>query len=172
MNSAKPTISIQTIVVIVVFSALSAVGGLIKIPSPVGSIAFDSAPGYFCAAYFTPWIGAIVGFAGHLSSALTAGFPLGLNHLYVAAQMLAWCFIFGRLAKSIGGVTGLIVACVVATILNGVVSPLLLTISPFQALPLNIATGLIFVLLFASAANIVLAALAYRAISKLRVPGL
>jgi uncharacterized membrane protein len=172
MKDAKSVSTIQAIVIIVVFSALSAVGGLLKLPSPIGSIAFDSAPGYFCAAYFSPLLGAIVGALGHLSSALTAGFPLGLNHTYVALHMVAWCFCFGRLARSVGGARGLIFASAVAIVLNGVISPLLLRISPFQAIPLNMALGLIPFLLAASAANIIVAAVAYRAISKLRVPGL
>ncbi|HMO64485.1 MAG TPA: alpha-ribazole transporter [Verrucomicrobiota bacterium] len=172
MKDSKPFITIQTIVIIIIFSALSAVGGLLKIPSPIGSIAFDSAPGYFCAAYFSPLIGAIIGAAGHLSSALTAGFPLGLNHLYVAFHMLLWCFCFGQLAQLIGGARGLIIASTVAIILNGAVSPLLLTISPFQPMPMKIAIGLIGFLILASSANVIVAALAYRAISKLRISGL
>ena len=185
MNSSKPTTApeqlrtstksittAQTVVYIVVFSGLSALGGILKIPSPIGSIALDSAPGYFCAVYFNPLLGGIIGFVGHLSSALTAGFPLGLNHLYIACHMFLWCFTFGFLARRIGRLLGLVVACVVAAALNGVGSPLLLVISPFNSMPLSIATKIMPILVVASVANILLAALAYRAISKLRIPGL
>src|SRR5262249_50333929 len=153
MNSSKPTTAVnpsvtssksitavQTVIYIVVFSALSALGGILKIPSPIGSIAFDSAPGYFCAVYFNPLLGGIVGFVGHLSSALTAGFPLGLTHLYIAFHMFLWCLVFGFLARKLGRLLGLVVAGIVAAGLNGVCSPLLLVVSPINPMPLNIAT--------------------------------
>src|SRR4051812_31260365 len=78
----------QSAIIIGIFSALAAAGGLIKIPSPVGSIAFDSAPGYFVAAFYGPALGSIVGFIGHLASAAVAGMPLGPMHLVVAIAMV------------------------------------------------------------------------------------
>lgn len=65
--------------------ALAGVGALIKIPSPIGTIGLDSAPGYFSALAFQPVTeGSIVAAIGHLLSAGVVGFPLGIPlHLSV-----------------------------------------------------------------------------------------
>ena len=49
--SANP-LSVKRVAYMAVFIALSAVGAMIKIPSPVGTIGLDSAPGYFCGLAF------------------------------------------------------------------------------------------------------------------------
>ncbi len=68
--------------------ALSGVGALVKIPSPTGTVALDSAPGYFAAIAFGAIEGPIVAVIGHIFTALTTGFPLGFPvHLYIAVQM-------------------------------------------------------------------------------------
>ena len=172
MKSLGIKFSVQSIISIIVFSGLSALGGVLKIPSTLGSIALDSAPGYFCAVYFNPLLGGIVGFIGHLCSALTAGFPLGLNHLFVALQMFFWCFIFGFIIRKFANMFGVILAFTVCLLLNGLGSPLLLVISPVNSLPMATAKVIIPILLLASAANILLAILAYRMISKLKISGL
>src|SRR5665648_13939 len=70
------------------FSALSVVGSFIKIPSPVGSLAFDSFPGFFVALFFGPAEGALVSGLGHLATAATSGFPLGILHIPIAVGWL------------------------------------------------------------------------------------
>lgn len=81
------------------FSALSAVGAAIKIPSNVGSVAFDVFPALLAAALLGSGAGAIVGALGHLLSALIAGFPLGPLHVLIAIEMALLVFIFGVLYK-------------------------------------------------------------------------
>ena len=99
--------------------ALSGVGALIKIPSPTGTVALDSAPGYFTAVAFGPVEGMIVAGIGHLFTALTAGFPMGIPmHLFVGVQMAAWAYLFWLSSKKIN----LIVGIIVATLANGVLS--------------------------------------------------
>jgi hypothetical protein len=72
------------IVLLALFIALCAVGANIKI---MGSIAFDSLPAFLAAMLIGGKEGAIAGAAGHLFSALLAGFPLTLPmHLAVAAS--------------------------------------------------------------------------------------
>lgn len=72
---------------IALFSALSGVGAMIPVPSPVGSVALDSFPGYFMALWRGSLSGALVCAIGHLLSALRAGFPLGYLHVPVALLM-------------------------------------------------------------------------------------
>ena len=55
--------------------AISAVGALIKVPSPTGTVALDSCTGYFSAVTFGWGEGSIVAGLGHLLTAFTTGFP-------------------------------------------------------------------------------------------------
>ncbi len=167
---ATPTSVVKSIVVIVIFTAASAGGGLIKLPSPVGSIALDSLPGFFAAAYFAPWIGGLVGSLGHVASAATAGFPLGPIHIVIALQMFCWCFIFGFIVRQLNRPLALVLASVIAILLNAVVSPSMLALIFPSFRP--ILMGLIGFLLLGSSANIVLAAVFIKILSKLDIPGI
>lgn len=103
--------------------ALSAVGALIKIPSPVGTVAFDSAPAFLAAIAFTGYEGMIVAAVGHLLSALTMGMPLGVVvHLVIAVTMALAVGITGWLARRVN----LWVGVVVGLAANAVLSPLAL----------------------------------------------
>ncbi len=165
---------VKNLIVVIIFTVVAAGGGLIKIPSPAGSIALDSAPGFFVAAFFSPVLGGIVGGLGHIASAATGGFPFGVLHIFVAIEQLLWCLVFGWIIRksNMRVVARIIFAVAVAIILNGVVAPLLLTLIPNVGLPTPVAKGLIPFLVAASAANTLLAALAYRALARLRVPGI
>ena len=68
LNTA--TLPVKRIAYMAVFTALSAVGAMIKIPSPVGTIGLDAAPGYFCGPALGDMEGICVIFRGHL---ITAG---------------------------------------------------------------------------------------------------
>jgi riboflavin transporter len=72
---------------IAVFAALSVVGSFIHLPSPVPSVAFDSAAGFFAALYFGPVEGFSVFGIGHLATAVVSGFPLGILHLPIAVGL-------------------------------------------------------------------------------------
>ena len=86
-----------------VLVALSGVGAFIKIPSPTGTVALDSAPGYLGALAFGSKEGALIAALGHLLSAGTVGFPLSLPlHLFVAAQMALFAAVFGYLQRRVG----------------------------------------------------------------------
>lgn len=138
---------------IAILVALSAVGAFIKLPSPTGTVALDSAPGYVAAAAFGPAEGAIVGSIGHLLSALTTGFPLGLPvHLLVAATMAVWVAAFGLVARRVN----MVAAIVVGTLLNGVVGAALLIpiggTGLFASLVLPLTVGSLINILIAAAA--------------------
>jgi uncharacterized membrane protein len=131
VQSSKTRDGARTVVIIAVMTAVSALGGLVKLGTPVGSVALDSSAGYFSAAYYSPLIGAIVGFLGHLASSATAGFPLSWLHLVIGVLQGVWSAIYGAIIRKVDRTYAVVVAAVLATILNGVVAPLILAlISP------------------------------------------
>lgn len=150
-----------------VFGAAGVMGGLLKIPSPVGSIALDSLAGYFAAAYFGPKTGGPVGAIGHVGSAAIVGFPLGgWIHANVALHMFVWCAVFGYIIRKIDRQWALYPAGAVAIILNGIATPYLLVPA---GLTMNTATGLVGFLVLASALNVVIASIAVKTLSALNV---
>jgi adenosylcobinamide-phosphate guanylyltransferase len=72
---------------ITVFSALSVIGSFIHPPSPIQTVAFDSAPGFFAGLYFGAADGALVSGIGHIVTSIVNGFPLGILHLPIALGM-------------------------------------------------------------------------------------
>ncbi len=79
------------------FIALSVIGGFIKIPSPVGSIALDSFPALIAAVLLGRHSGGIVASIGHLMSAIFGGFLLGPFHIMLAIEMYFVVWLFGTL---------------------------------------------------------------------------
>ena len=142
-----------------IFIALSAVGAITKIPSPTGTVALDSCIGYFSAAAFGYLEGGCVAALGHLLTALTMGFPLGIPvHLYISVQMALWVMAFRFFTLKIHPVVGI----VVATLLNGVASAYL--IIPFGGI--GLATALVLPLTIGSLANILIASAAYSIVKR------
>ncbi|WP_353893881.1 ECF transporter S component [Proteinivorax hydrogeniformans] len=142
--------------------ALSYVGSLIKVQ---GSIAFDSMPAFFGALLLGPAWGGVIGFVGHLLTAVTSGFPMTLPmHAVIAVQMAFFVFAFGWLCKK----TNYYVSGSVATILNGPGAALVAV--PFSMLfnlPLSgwaLFKIVIIPLTLASAANVLLAVMLYKII--------
>lgn len=102
------------------FTALSAVGAMIKVPAIVSSVALDAFPALLAAALLGGRSGAIVGGVGHLLSALIGGFPLGAMHLVIAVEMAVIVWIFGFLYK----LNKKFLAGLVFIIGNSIVAPL------------------------------------------------
>jgi riboflavin transporter len=154
--------NVKRLSMMAIFIALSAVGALIKIPSPVGTIGMDSAPGFFSALAFGGVEGAVVISIGHLLTAAVTGFPLTIPvHLYVAFQMALWALAYRWVNKTFG----LIPAVIVGIILNGVVSS-------FAMLPMmgmGGVLGLLPFLVVGSALNVIISAIAYKAIKGSRL---
>lgn len=157
----------RSTMIVGVFSALSVVGGFIKLPSPVGSIALDSAAGFFVAAYYSPPLGALVGAVGHIGSAATAGMPLGPLHAVVSGSMAVICFLFGYIARRSASPRYLIVSGIIAVALNAFALPMFLTL--FE-LPRAVAFSIMPLLLVAAVLNIFLASVTAWSSSKFR-PG-
>ncbi len=158
-NSAQ---NIRRIAIMAVFIALSAVGTLIKIPSPVGTVGLDSAPGFFSALAFGGIEGGVVIALGHLLSSWVAGFPLGIPmHLVIAVEMAVFALIFRFVNKKVG----LITAVVVTILLNGVVGAFMV----FPMGGMGAVLGLMPFLLVGSVINVVVSALAYKALKGSRL---
>ena len=82
------------------FIALSVVGAIFKMPSAVGSIALDAFPALIAAVLIGSRSGALIASFGHLLSALIVGFPLGPMHVFIAAEMAALVWLFGKLYEA------------------------------------------------------------------------
>lgn len=166
----KQSTKVKSILVISIYSAFSIALGFIKLPAGVGSVALDSSPGFFVAGFYTPILGGFTGMIGHIASSWVSGFPLGIVHIPIAFMQFCWCFIFGFILRKGNSLTSLIIASIVATLLNGVLAPILIGLI-FPDLT-TIMTGLILFLVIASAINVVIAASMIKVVSKLNIPEL
>lgn len=136
------------IVLLALFIALAAVGANVKV---MGSIAFDSLPAFLAAMLIGGKEGAIAGAAGHMFSALLAGFPLTLPmHLAIGAEMALICWLTGWLVQNKN--VRIWVAAIPAFVLNAFISPLLVIIWP--GLGWEVMLALLVPLAIASAANV------------------
>lgn len=160
-DKAAQPFSARKLAVLAIFIALSAVGALIKIPSPVGTVALDAAPGFFVAIGFGGWMGAVVAAVGHLLTSAVVGFPLTLPmHLGIAAGMALCAFVYGWLGRK--GTVGLVLGFVLAAIINSFVLGLLML--PIGGWPLYTAT--IIPLLIGAVVNLATSTIAYLLLRK------
>lgn len=147
----------KKITMMAIFIALSFVGSLIKIPSPLGDIGFDSAAGFTAVLYLGYIPGATVTMLGYLLISMSAGFPLGILTLGVAIEMffiaIAYRY-FYRINKILGITVG--------TVLNGLVAPLI--VLPVGGWGLYVA--LLPSLTAASVLDLATSAVAYEALKK------
>ena len=158
-QASKSPVSARQLAIMAIFIALSAVGSLIKIPSPLGSIGLDSAPGFFAAIGFGGWVGFIVIAIGHLLSSAIVGFPLTLPvHLVVALAMGGCALAFRWLGRK--GRVWLVVSVIVTSILNSFVLGLI--VLPIGGWVMYVT--MIPTLLAAAVVNLVIAAVAYYAV--------
>jgi len=140
------------------FIALSAVGALIKVPSPTGTVAFDSAPGFAAALLLGPGPGAAVAALGHLLTSLFAGFPLTLPiHIIIALEMAVFAAIYCHMGKR-----HLAAGVIAVSLLNGIIAPA--TFIPLPNYGIAFFSAMVFPLLVASSANVIVSALIYKAI--------
>lgn len=149
---------LKTMTVTALFAALCAVGGFIKIPSGVGSLALDTVPALLAASFLPPVFVGFASMAGHLASAMYAGFPLGPFHLLIAIEMLIILYVFARLHKA-GRHSWKWIFFVVA---NGLLAPL-----PFYFLVSPaFFVGAVPAILLATVLNAVVAAVVMPVLSK------
>ncbi len=121
MRDTRSASRLHVIAFMALSVALAAAGALIKLPSPVGTVALDSWPGYACALVVGP-AGAWVALLGHLASSLVSGFPLGLTlHGVIALEMALCALAFRLVTRRLGVVPGLVAAAANATVASVVV---------------------------------------------------
>jgi len=143
-----------------VFTAVALAGSFISLPSPVSSVALDSASGYFCSLYYGPQEGFFVFMLGHILTAAVHGFPLGVLHLPIALGLGVQGYLMAKLKRlrSIGPLGSTAFGVVFNTLLAFIAEPIY-------------GVGFVVVLLpylaVASTVNALLAYAAYRASSKL-----
>lgn len=135
---------LKRIVLLSMFIALCFIGSVIKMPSPTGTVAFDSMPAFLAASLLGPGPGAAIGLLGHLMTASSAGFPLTLPiHLLIGFQMAAVCWIYGILFRKVNRY----VAVLIGILFNGVGAPAMLILMPgfgtafFAAMVLPLSVG-------------------------------
>lgn len=154
---------------IAIFIALSVVGAYIKFPSPTGTVAMDSSPGYFGALAFGYIPGAIIISLGHIATAFSTGFPLGTLHILVAVFMAIAGLLFRFGYKLAGKVTDnevakLTVACLLGAGFNSITGILEAPIIGW-----GMAIGLTPSLAVASFANAIVAGIAYGIVKRAEI---
>ena len=102
------------------FAALCVIGGMIKIPSGIGSLALDTVPALISAAFLPPVFSGVAAMLGHTASAMYAGFPLGPFHVLIALEMFVIVIIFARLHKA----QRTIAKWLFFVVANGLIAPL------------------------------------------------
>lgn len=90
----------KTLALTALFISLSAIGGMLKIPVGIASIALDSMPALIAALFLTAPLAGTVAAAGHLLSAMLGGFPLGPFHFLIAFEMFAAVWLFAKMSES------------------------------------------------------------------------
>ncbi|MBD7984673.1 ECF transporter S component [Sporosarcina sp. Sa2YVA2] len=147
---------LKTMTLTALFAALCVIGGFIKIPSGIGSLALDTVPALLAASFLPP---ALVGFAsmsGHIASAMYAGFPLGPVHVMIAIEMFLILFVFARMHKA-GRHTWKWIFFIIA---NGLLAPLPLALIVSPAFLLAVLPSILLAtILNAAVAIIVMPAL-------------
>jgi hypothetical protein len=89
--------SARNLAIAALFVSLSAVGGMVKIPLGIASIALDAVPALVAVLFLSPPLAGTIAAFGHLASALYGGFPLGPFHAIIAIEMWAAIWLFGTL---------------------------------------------------------------------------
>lgn len=159
MTNTKGLTTNKRLAITAMFIALGVIGAYLKLPSPTGTVALDSLPGFLASLLFGPVVGCISIFLGHIASSLIAGFPLTLPlHLGIALCMTLAALIYCQVAKR--GDRGLVVATVLAIIINGPIMGLLVIpvggMAMYYAMLLPLSVG--------SAVNIILSSVLYRVV--------
>ena len=142
---------------ITVFAGLSVVGSFIHLPSPIPSVAFDSAPGFFVALYFGPLDGFCVLGLGHLATAVVSGFPLGYLHFPIALGLAVGGAATGFVNRKWSFVPAIATGIVINTALVVLAIPVLGLIATLAFTPF---------LLLAAIANGALATIVYVALRR------
>ncbi|MDF9866772.1 putative membrane protein [Bacilli bacterium PM5-3] len=154
----------RDIAIIGVLIALSYLLSFIKFS---GSIALDSTPAFLATFLFRDYKGPFVAGIGHMLSAASAGFLLGLPvHISIAILMFVMLVVAGKVIDK----TNVLLGSGVIFIINAFIMPFIVFISmPFSW---EAYSGFVVALAPAAIANIIIAAVLYRPIGRvLKIDG-
>src|SRR5690606_10099226 len=112
---------LRLIILTAFIAAICRIGSFIKVPvGIVGTAALDSAPALISAIFLPPVFAGAAGALGHIATGFTSGFPLGILHLIIAAEMFIIVAVFAKMHQK-----GLhILKWVFVIIANGVIAPI------------------------------------------------
>ncbi len=109
--------NIRTMTAYALLIALCAIGG--QIHFGVYSIGFDSSPAFVGALMLGPVAGAVLGALGHIATAASTGFPLGVPiHVAVAIIMAGTGASIGYITKRMTSSFSYVVSGIVGYIIN------------------------------------------------------
>lgn len=171
MKSKVVLSDLRAVVLSGVFIAFSYLGALVKIQ---GSVALDALPAFLGVLILGPAYGGLIGLAGHLLTAMLAGFPLTLPvHVLVAVLMMVTVECFGFLYRNVHPV----LAVLGGILLNGPVSLAIISgVSSILFMPFSgmlMFSTLAFPLTAASTVNVLGAYILYlRIINKKKTGGI
>lgn len=149
MSQEKRIFTPARIARISILSALSLLGTLWPFPSPVGTIGFDSMPGFTAAFLFGPIDGSMILLIGHLVTVSVHGPQLGIIHAPIALGMglTGWLAALARRRHS------LLHAVAVSILANTLLFPLAIPVIGWGG-----ALSLVPYLFVASSLNVTVAA--------------
>ena len=112
---------LRFIILTALIAAICVIGSFIKVPvGIIGTAALDSAPALISAVFLPPVFAGAAGALGHIATGLTSGFPLGVLHILIAAEMFIIVAIFAKMHQK-----GLhILKWLFVMIANGVIAPI------------------------------------------------
>jgi uncharacterized membrane protein len=108
-----------------IMSALSLIGSFVPFPSPVGTIGFDSLPGFVAAFLFGPSEGSIVLLIGHLVTVSVHGSPLGIMHIPIALGMGLTGWLAGLTRRRYSLLYAVVISILVNTLLFPLAAPVI-----------------------------------------------
>lgn len=157
MNDKK----LNRMILMALMVAVSFIGSNIKLPGLFSTIAFDSFPAYFSGLLLGGIPGGLVGLLGHLMTSYLSGFPFGLPiHAVISLMMFVSVLVFAGVSKRLNVIWGVIAGVAI----NGILMPMALVVMP--GFEWAMAVAFMPVLTAASAANVVLAVIVHRAVSR------
>lgn len=112
---------LRLIILTAFIAAICVIGSFIKVPAGiVGTAALDSAPALISAIFLPPVFAGAAGALGHIATGFTSGFPLGILHLLIAAEMFIIVAFFAIMHQK-----GFhILKWIFVIIANGVIAPI------------------------------------------------
>ena len=113
--------TLRFLILTALIAAICVIGSFLNVPvGIVATAALDSAPAFISAIFLPPVFAGAAGALGHIATGLTSGFPLGILHILIAAEMFVIVAIFAIMHQK-----GLhIFKWLFVVIANGVIAPI------------------------------------------------